>query len=40
MDGRLGGWTIKPDQMQLLNPAMILFLIPVFDMLIYPMFAK
>ncbi len=40
MDGRIGAATIKPDQMQILNPAMILFLIPLFDMVIYPAAAK
>jgi len=40
MDGSLGSFSIKPDQMQLLNPALILLLIPLFDMVIYPAFAK
>lgn len=40
MDGRIGGYVIKPDQMQLFNPVMILILIPLFDMVIYPAFAK
>ena len=40
MDGTLGSSTIKPDQMQLINPALVLFLIPLFDRVIYPAFAK
>jgi len=40
MDGVLWGTTIKPDQMQVINPLLILFLIPLFDKLIYPAFAK
>jgi len=40
MNGVVGGSTIKPDQMQVINPALILFLIPLFDRLVYPFFAK
>ena len=40
MNGSIGSFSIKPDQMQLLNPALILLLIPLFDMFIYPAFAK
>merc|ERR1719414_1329873 len=36
----VGGFLIKPDQMQLINPLMILILIPLFDRIIYPAFAK
>jgi len=36
--GSLGA--IKPDQMQVINPLLILFLIPLFDRVIYPTFAK
>lgn len=36
MDGRILGFTIKPDQMQVLNPVLILLFIPIFEMLIYP----
>jgi len=32
--------TIKPDQMQVINPLLILFLLPLFDRLVYPAFAK
>jgi hypothetical protein len=40
MNGQIGSWIIKPDQMQLLNPAFILILIPTFDRLIYPFLNK
>jgi len=40
MNGALGSYIIKPDQMQLVNPALILILIPLFDAVIYPAFAK
>ncbi len=40
MNGAVGSYIIKPDQMQLVNPAFILILIPLFDTVIYPFFAK
>lgn len=40
MNGDLGFFIIKPDQMQLINPALILILIPTFESIIYPFFAK
>lgn len=40
MNGLIGSTVIKPDQMQVINPLLILFLIPLFDKLIYPAFAK
>jgi solute carrier family 15 oligopeptide transporter 1 len=40
MNGAFGSSTIKPDQMQVANPFMILLLIPLFDKLIYPFCAK
>lgn len=40
MNGQVGSYIIKPDQMQLVNPAFILILIPMFDQVIYPIFAK
>ena len=40
MDGVVGGYTIKPDQVQVLNPALILLFIPLFDNLLYPLLAK
>jgi len=36
MDGHFFGYTIKPDQMQVINPILILFFIPIFEMFIYP----
>jgi len=40
MNGQIGSYVIKPDQMQLINPAFILILIPLFDQIIYPFLAK
>jgi len=41
MNGMLGSsFKIKPDQMQVINPFLILFLLPLFDRVIYPAFAK
>jgi len=41
MNGVVGNaGTIKPDQMQVINPLLILFLLPLFDRIIYPAFAK
>jgi len=41
MNGVIAGvGTIKPDQMQVINPFLILFLLPLFDKFIYPAFAK
>ena len=40
MNGQVGNYIIKPDQMQLINPAIILILIPLFDQIIYPFFAE
>ncbi|KAM8905005.1 solute carrier family 15 member 1b [Spinachia spinachia] len=40
MDGNFGILTIQPDQMQTVNPILILVLVPIVDSLIYPMFAK
>ncbi|CAG9772810.1 unnamed protein product [Ceutorhynchus assimilis] len=36
MDGNILGIQIVPDQMQVINPAMVLVLIPVFDKILYP----
>lgn len=36
MDGRILGFTIKPDQMQVVNPVLILAFIPLFELFIYP----
>ncbi|KAJ8891000.1 hypothetical protein PR048_010509 [Dryococelus australis] len=40
MNGALGSWAIKPDQMQVLNPLLVLALIPLYETVIYPTFAK
>ncbi|XP_042222595.1 solute carrier family 15 member 1-like isoform X2 [Homarus americanus] len=40
MDGQIGSWTVKPDQMQVVNPFLILLLIPIFDTLVYPVLAR
>lgn len=41
LSGRIGSsFTIKPDQFQAVNPILIIFLVPLFDFVIYPLFAK
>uniref|UniRef100_A0A8C8A2B2 Solute carrier family 15 member 1 n=1 Tax=Oryzias sinensis TaxID=183150 RepID=A0A8C8A2B2_9TELE len=40
MDGDFGGLTIQPDQMQTVNPILILILVPIMDSLIYPLISK
>lgn len=40
MDGNIGFMEIKPDQMQVINPLLILVFIPIFDMAIYPFLSK
>jgi dipeptide/tripeptide permease len=40
MNGDLGGVVIKPDQMQIVNPLLILILVPIFETVIYPCFKK
>ncbi|XP_058054155.1 peptide transporter family 1-like isoform X2 [Anopheles bellator] len=37
MDGDLGFWTIKPDQMQVINPLLILVFIPLYEIAFYPL---
>lgn len=36
MNGDLGFYIIKPDQMQMLEPLLVLIFIPLFDAIIYP----
>ncbi|CAK1554112.1 unnamed protein product [Leptosia nina] len=36
MEQDLGSWTLKADQMQVLNPLLILIFIPLFEVAIYP----
>lgn len=41
MNGKiLPNFTIKPDQIQAINPLMVILFIPVFDYLIYPLMSK
>lgn len=40
MNGQLGGWTIKPDQIQVINPLLIILMIPVYEYVFYPIFRK
>ncbi|XP_055950985.1 peptide transporter family 2-like [Argiope bruennichi] len=40
MDGEVGGYQIKPDQMQIINPIFILIFIPLFNSVIYPFLRK
>jgi len=40
MTGDLGGWSLKPDQMQVVNPLLILIFIPIFETVLYPLLAK
>ncbi|XP_020500572.2 solute carrier family 15 member 1b isoform X2 [Labrus bergylta] len=40
MDGDFGLLTIQPDQMQTVNPILILALVPIMDSVIYPLISK
>lgn len=40
MDGNIGLFTVKPDQMQVINPLLILLFIPLYDVLFYPLLNK
>ncbi|XP_025159505.1 peptide transporter family 1 isoform X2 [Harpegnathos saltator] len=40
MDGQIGSFLMPPDQMQVVNPLLILAFVPLFEMCIYPVFAK
>lgn len=40
MNGDLGFFTMKPDQMQVVNPLLILIFIPIFEYVIYPLLNK
>ena len=37
MDGNIGFMTVKPDQMQVVNPFLILVFIPLYEVAIYPL---
>lgn len=42
MNGKIDflNWTVKPDQMQVINPLIILLFIPLFEIIVYPILAK
>lgn len=42
MNGRIDflNWTMKPDQMQVMNPLLVLLFIPIFEVVVYPLLAK
>ena len=40
MNGKVGSVMILPDQMQVINAALILIYIPIFDKLVYPALSK
>lgn len=40
MDVDIGGFKIKPDQMQVVNPVLILAFIPIFESVVYPTLGK
>ncbi|KAL5232675.1 hypothetical protein ACI65C_000085 [Semiaphis heraclei] len=42
MNGRINflNWTMKPDQMQVMNPLLVLLFIPFFETVVYPLLAK
>ncbi|XP_050514440.1 solute carrier family 15 member 1-like isoform X3 [Diabrotica virgifera virgifera] len=40
MDGNILGTLISPDQMQVVNPAMVLIIIPILDRVFYPCLSK
>jgi dipeptide/tripeptide permease len=40
MDGQIGSFTIRPDQVTVLNPIIVIILIPVCDYILYPLLSK
>ncbi|XP_077280577.1 solute carrier family 15 member 2 isoform X2 [Temnothorax americanus] len=40
MDGQIGSFMLLPDQLQAVNPLLIIIFIPIFETCIYPVFAK
>ncbi|XP_078258363.1 solute carrier family 15 member 1-like [Rhinoraja longicauda] len=40
MNGNFGGLDIQPDQMQTVNPILILILVPLVDTVVYPLIAR
>ncbi|XP_017755205.1 PREDICTED: solute carrier family 15 member 1-like isoform X1 [Eufriesea mexicana] len=40
MDGQIGSFLLQPDQMQVLNPLLVLAFIPLFETCLYPLMGK
>ncbi|XP_036739335.2 solute carrier family 15 member 2 [Manis pentadactyla] len=40
MNGNLGFFVLQPDQIQVLNPFLVLIFVPLFDLVIYPLVSK
>ncbi|KAJ0062300.1 hypothetical protein NL108_007503 [Boleophthalmus pectinirostris] len=40
MNGDFGAFVVQPDQMQTVNPILILVLVPIMDSIVYPLIAK
>uniref|UniRef100_A0A0C9PUC0 Oligopeptide transporter 1 n=1 Tax=Fopius arisanus TaxID=64838 RepID=A0A0C9PUC0_9HYME len=40
MDGQIGSFLVKADQMQVINPLFIVIFIPIFETCLYPLMAK
>ncbi|KYM98055.1 Solute carrier family 15 member 1, partial [Cyphomyrmex costatus] len=40
MDGQIGSFVLLPDQLQAVNPLLIIIFIPIFETCIYPIFTK
>jgi len=40
LNGNIGGVNFKPDQIEVLNPLLILILIPLFELVLYPLLEK
>ncbi|XP_057553054.1 solute carrier family 15 member 2-like isoform X2 [Hippopotamus amphibius kiboko] len=40
MNGNLGFFVLQPDQMQVLNPFLVLIFIPLFDLVFYPLVSR
>uniref|UniRef100_A0A673IS01 Solute carrier family 15 member 1b n=1 Tax=Sinocyclocheilus rhinocerous TaxID=307959 RepID=A0A673IS01_9TELE len=40
MDGNFGAFIIQPDQMQIVNPVLIVIMVPIMDSAVYPLIKK
>ncbi|XP_056606416.1 solute carrier family 15 member 1b [Triplophysa dalaica] len=40
MNGNFGAFNIEPDQMQIVNPILIIIMVPIMDNLVYPLIKK